>query len=101
MTSITQVHFYIKEHFVPSDFIDTAVLVKALPHLTYSSVSIALWKLSTEDTLITVEKDKGPFGSTEYMVSDTYMELRGHENREAPEPGKKRNRRSKRVSAKA
>ena len=94
MTSITQVHSWIKEHCKETDIISICCVTKGLQHLTYSSVSAALWTLGVEEILLPM-KEKGPYGCTEYMVSDTVMCVRGHEDREAAEPGTKRHRKKK------
>jgi len=95
MTSITQVHSYIKEHFKPGDILNSCMITDSVSYLTRSSISAALWKLGTEDILIDIDGDKGPYGCTEYMVNDTYLDSRGNEDREAPEPGTPRKRTKK------
>ena len=95
MTSITQVHLYIKEHFKPGDIVSIGNISPGLLHLTASSISAALWKLGIEEVLILASEGEGPYGCNEYMVNDTYMESRGFEDREAPEPGLPRKRKSK------
>jgi len=94
MTAITQVHYYIKEHFVPSDIISLKDLQLGLKHLTYSSISASLWKLGKENILLVMD-ETGPSKLKLYMVNDNYMNLRGTENREAAEPGLKRKHKRK------
>lgn len=89
MTAITQVHSYIKEHYKPGDLINAKQLHQQLPWLTFSSISAALWKLSKEEILL-VDTNPGKQGNI-YMVDESYLMVRGNEDREAPEPGKPRN----------
>jgi hypothetical protein len=50
-TAITQVHLYIKEHFVKGEMFTSTLLHKKLKHLTPSSITAALWKLTEEGIL--------------------------------------------------
>jgi hypothetical protein len=96
MTAITQIHLYIKEHYKPGDIITIHDIEVKLQHLRYSAISAALWKLGDEGILI-CSQFTGPHGCNEYMVDDSYMIDRGHEDREAPEPGLPRMRKCKKT----
>lgn len=50
-TAITQIHYYIKEHFKTGDSINTSDILAKLTWLTPSSISASLWKFKEEGML--------------------------------------------------